>query len=159
MRVVLLHWPLIRTFGAQRNILLCEAKSAAADKNKVNAMESPSVTRKGSPPVKVYCLPEERRQIEASAKAAGLSVSSYLLHVGLGYRIQGIVDYQHVRELARINGGLGRLGGLLKLWLTDDVRTAKFGESTIRAVLSKIEATQHEMGEVMTQIVMPKAGR
>ena len=122
-------------------------------------MERPPATRKSSPPIKVYCLPDEREQIEASAKAAGLSLSSYLLHVGLGYRIQGIVDYQHVRELARINGDLGRLGGLLKLWMTDDVRTAKFGESTIRAVLSKIEVSQHEMGEVMTRIVMPKAGR
>lgn len=60
--------------------------------------------------------------------------------------------------MARINGDLGRLGGLLKLWLTDDVRTAQFGQSTILAVLSKIEATQEEMGKVMTKIVMPRSG-
>lgn len=69
-------------------------------------------TRKGSPPINVYCLPEERKQIEANAKAAGLSMSAYLLNVGMGYQVTGIVDYQHVRELARINGDLGRLGGL-----------------------------------------------
>jgi len=115
------------------------------------------ITRKGSTPIKVYCLPEEKEQIEAQAKRAGMSAARYLREVGQGYHISGVVDYEQVRELARINGDLGRLGGLLKLWLTDDVRTAQFGQSTILAVLSKIEATQEEMGKVMTKIVMPRS--
>ena len=116
-------------------------------------------TRKGSPPIKVYCLPEERRQIEANANAAGLSLSRYLLNVGIGYQIRGIVDHKQVEELARINGDLGRLGGLLKLWLTDDERTAQFGKATIRAVLSRIEATQDQMIELMKRVIRPKPGR
>jgi hypothetical protein len=119
-----------------------------------NTKEKP--TRKGSPPIKVYCLPEERRQIEANANAAGLSLSTYLLNVGIGYRIRGIVDHKQVEELARINGDLGRLGGLLKLWLTDDERSAQFGKATIRAVLSRIEATQDQMIELMKTVIRPK---
>lgn len=113
-------------------------------------------TRKGSPPIKVYCLPDERERIEANARAAGLSLSAFLLAVGQGYRVQGITDYEQVRELARINGDLGRLGGLLKLWLTDDVRTAQFGEATIRALLARIEATQDQMAGVMESVVRPR---
>src|SRR5258706_663680 len=120
----------------------------------MNAVDHP--TRKSSPPIKVYCLPEERRQIEAKSKAAGLSLSTYLLKVGVGYQVRGVVDYRYVRELARINGDLGRLYGLLKLWLADDGRTAHLGESTIRAVLAKVETTQDEMGKVMLRLVMPK---
>lgn len=45
-------------------------------------------TRKGSTPIKVYCLPEEKQQIEANAAATGLSTSAYLLKVGLGYRVR-----------------------------------------------------------------------
>lgn len=116
-------------------------------------------TRKCSPPIKVYCLPEERNQIEANAKGTGLSLSTYLLNVGMGYRVRGILDHKRVEELASINGDLGRLGGLLKLWLTDDPRTARFGESTIRALLSKIEGTQDEMHEAMRAVVMPKTDR
>lgn len=119
--------------------------------------ESKRVTRKGSTPIKVYCLPEERALIEKNAAAAGLSLSAFLLAVGQGYEVKGITDYERVRELARINGDLGRLGGLLKLWLTDDVRTAKFGEATILALLSRIEATQDEMGRVMKAVVRPRA--
>jgi hypothetical protein len=67
------------------------------------------------------------------------------------------VDYEQVRELSRINGDLGRIGGLLKLWLTNDERTLGFGPETIRAVLAKIEKTQDEMAAVMMRVVMPTA--
>jgi hypothetical protein len=86
-----------------------------------------------------------------------MSLSTFLLTVGQGYKVTGIVDFEQVRELARINGDLGRLGGLLKLWLTNDVRTAQFGEATIRALLNQIEAKQDEIGQVMKSVVRPRA--
>jgi len=107
--------------------------------------------------LRVPVLPEEKEQIERQARQAGLSVACYLREVGQGYEIKGITDYERVRELARINGDLGRLGGLLKLWLTDDARTARFGEATILALLGRIEATQDEMGRVMKSVVRPRA--
>lgn len=115
------------------------------------------VTRKNSPPIKVYCLPEERAEIEANAKRAGISVAHYLREVGQGYQVKGVMDYQYVRELVRVNGDLGRLGGLLKLWLTDDPRTARFGDATILALLGRIEATQAEMSRLMKSVVQPRA--
>ncbi len=107
--------------------------------------------------LRVPVFPDEQEAIQRQAKQAGMSVARYLREVGQGYRIQGIVDYEQVRELARINGDLGRLGGLLKLWLTNDERTAQFGEATLRAVLGRIEATQDEMGKIMISVVMPRA--
>ena len=100
-------------------------------------------------------MPEEKAQIEANAKAAGMSLSSYLLVIGQGYKIQGVVDFEQVKELAKINGDLGRLGGLLKLWLSHDPRTRHIDAATMRAVLAKIESTQAEMSNIMTTIVMP----
>lgn len=117
------------------------------------------ITRKGSPPIKVYCLPEERELIEANAKMAGISVARYLRDVGQGYQVKGVMDYHYVRELVRVNGDLGRLGGLLKLWLTDDLRTARFGDATILALLARIEATQDEMSRLMKSVVQPRADR
>ncbi|TQK06954.1 conjugal transfer transcriptional regulator TraJ [Herbaspirillum sp. SJZ107] len=116
-------------------------------------------TRRNSPPVKVYCLPDERAQLQANAVAAHRSLSTYLLTVGLGYEVRGILDHQCVEELIRINGDLGRLGGLLKLWLTNDERTAAFGESTIRALLRKTEAVQDELRAVIRSVVIPQAER
>jgi hypothetical protein len=118
--------------------------------------DAKKVTRKASPPIKVYCLPDERAVIEENARRAGMSASRFLLQVGQGYKVSGVVDQEQVRELARINGDLGRLGGLLKLWLTNDVRTAQFGENTIRALLSRIEANQDHMVYIMTEVLRPR---
>lgn len=122
-------------------------------------MSGKKPTRKSSSPIKVYCLPEEKAEIESNAASVGKSVSAFLLAVGQGYQVTGVVDYEQVRELSRINGDLGRLGGLLKLWLTNDERTACFGDATIKAVLSKIDATQDEMARLMMTVVTPRAGQ
>ena len=60
------------------------------------------VTRKGSTPIKVYCLPDERAAIEANAQAAGMSTSAYLLAVGQGYQVKGVTDFENVRDLVRV---------------------------------------------------------
>lgn len=116
-----------------------------------------NTTRKNTPPVRVYCLPEERERIKSLAASSGRTTSNYLLTVALGYPVTHILDNNCVEELARINGDLGRLGGLLKLWLTNDERTLQFSEATIRALLSKIEDTQDAMHSVIRQVVLPRA--
>ncbi|HDR9248626.1 MULTISPECIES: conjugal transfer transcriptional regulator TraJ [Burkholderiaceae] len=115
-----------------------------------------AATRKGTTPIKVYCLPDERAEIETLAAASGNSASTYLRLVGLGYRVEGIVDAEQVRELVRVNGDLGRLGGLLKLWLTNDARVAGFTPATIHALLSRIEATRDEMSHIMESVMRPR---
>ncbi|MCW0218872.1 MAG: conjugal transfer transcriptional regulator TraJ [Prosthecobacter sp.] len=114
--------------------------------------EQKQPTRKDSPPIKVYCLPVEKEQIAAKADAAGMSQSNYLLSVGLGYEVQSVIDSRLVVELAKVNADQGRLGGLLKLWLTNDERFAGFDEGTMRAtikvVLSRIEETQGALLEI-----------
>lgn len=86
------------------------------------AKKSPS--RRESTPIVVRVTPDEKQKIDALARQTGLSTSAYLRELGLGHVPKSIVDYQHMLELSKLGGDLGRLGGLLKLWLTDDVRTA-----------------------------------
>jgi hypothetical protein len=62
---------------------------------------------------------DERAEIERLANVAGMSVSAYLRTAGLNHPIRSTFDYDAVRELAQVAGDLGRLGGLLKLWLTE----------------------------------------
>lgn len=119
--------------------------------------DSKPPTRKQHKVLRVPVLPAEEAAIKKMAASAGLPVAVYLRNVGMGYQVRGILDNKRVEELARINGDLGRLGGLLKLWLTDDPRTVQFGESTIRALLSKIEDTQDKMHEVMRAVVLPRS--
>ncbi len=107
--------------------------------------------------LRVPVFDDEKAVIEAQAAQAGMSVARYLREVGQGYQINGVTDAEHVRELVRVNGDLGRLGGLLKLWLTDDARVADVGASTILAVLGRIEATQEQMSHLMESVLRPRA--
>lgn len=115
------------------------------------------ITRKIGPPIKVWCLPEERAQIEANARATGQSLSAYLRNVGMGYQIRSILDHQRISDLARINGDLGRLGGLLKLWLTNDDKLKQFSAAhmrqTITAVLNKIGQNQNTLRGIMRTVL------
>ncbi len=115
--------------------------------------------RKRSHHLRVPVFQNEKENIEAIARQAGLSVAAFLRDVGQGYEITGVTDYEKVRELARINGDLGRLGGLLKLWLTDDFKAAQIGVPVIVALLKRIELNQTEMSAVMKEIIRPRAAK
>lgn len=96
--------------------------------------------------LRVYVTPAERTALKAVAKSAGLSVSDYLRSVGLGHEVRSVLDHDHVMEVMRARGDLGRVGGLLKLWLTE-----RPGEGAsvaeVRAILDQIDAAQAEVRE------------
>lgn len=112
-----------------------------------------SQTRKNSTPIKVYCLPDEKAQIQENAEASGLSVASFIRKVAMGYQVESMVDIEQVVELSRVNADLGRLGGLLKLWLANDPRTDDFSPSLIKTLLAKIESTRQELRNIMDRIL------
>ncbi|OUL72179.1 plasmid mobilization protein [Paraburkholderia hospita] len=104
--------------------------------------------------LKVSCTLEEKAQIEANARAAGLSVSRYLRNVGAGYTIRGVIDAELVGSLAKINADQGRLGGLLKLWLTNSEKLGnqdpEHMRRLIRGVLDRIVTMQNAMLKLAT---------
>lgn len=109
-------------------------------------------TRKGSPHIKVYVLPEEKEVIEERARATRNSAGGYLRAVGLGYEVQSLIDAEQVALLAKVNADQGRLGGLLKMWLASDERFAGYDEqrmrATIQAVLERIALLQDELLQI-----------
>jgi len=113
----------------------------------------PKQKRKYKLHLRVPVEPEEGEIIKGQSEKCGLSISEYLRRLGLGYEPTSIVDNQKVNELAKINGDLGRLGGLLKLWLSDDKRAAGFDKNTIKKLLIDIEETRTQMTEVMMKVI------
>lgn len=132
------------------------APHPAKAKAKRPARPRAEVTRKGTTPIKVWVLPEEKALIELNAAQHGLSASAFLRRVGMGMEARGTIDQSAIRELAKINGDQGRLGGLLKLWLTDDKKLAVFDQAqlrkTIEEMLRRIESLQDEMREKLSQL-------
>jgi hypothetical protein len=99
--------------------------------------------------LKVSCTPGEKAQIEADARAAGLSVSRYPRNIGVSYKIQGVIDAELVGALAKINGDQDRLGGLLKLWLTNSeklgIQDRDHMRRLIHGVLDRIVTMQNTL--------------
>lgn len=112
--------------------------------------------------LRVPVTEEEGHQIEALAQQTGLSIAAYLRLIGLGYQPRSVVDLDQIRELVRVNGDLGRLGGLLKLWLSDDEKLADFEpgkmQRIIHGVLTKIEANQEELRTVAGTVLRVRSG-
>ncbi len=91
----------------------------------------------------------ESLTIKENASKASLTVAEYLRRLSLGYEITSTLDSQYVAQIVKINADQGRLGGLLKLWLTDDAKLTACGTpltpGMVRALLKRIEANQDEM--------------
>lgn len=115
-----------------------------------------NITRKSGRHLRVPVLPEEEEAIKANAKATGLTVAGYLRNVGLGYQPKSILDHKAIADLAKVNADLGRLGGLLKMWLANDEKFEMYEpvqvQQTIHGVLLKIGQVQLELLEKVKKI-------
>lgn len=76
-------------------------------------------TRPRKKRIEVWLTPEEHAEIAGRATASGLSHSSYLRLTGLNHSIRSIADLDAVTDLVKVTGDLGRVAGLLKLWLAE----------------------------------------
>ncbi|MBR8071166.1 conjugal transfer protein TraJ [Burkholderia cenocepacia] len=82
-------------------------------------MAPKDAARRRGKPIEVWVTDEEKAAITELADQTGLSRSAYLRAVGLNRPVGARADLEAVRELVRLNGDLGRVAGLLKLWLAE----------------------------------------
>ncbi len=62
---------------------------------------------------------DEKAELADRAAQSGLSLSAYMKAAGLNAPIRARADLSAVADLVRVNGDLGRVAGLLKLWLAE----------------------------------------
>jgi hypothetical protein len=107
--------------------------------------------------LKVFVSEAEQAAIDGAAERVGMSTSAYLRALGLGYQPIGHLDREASEHLVRVNADLSRLGNLLKLWLSDDVKLAVFKPGQAVAYIGKllpaIHANQVQMYEILQGLV------
>ncbi|WHL29903.1 conjugal transfer protein TraJ [Pseudomonas juntendi] len=88
-----------------------------------NAADEPKKSSRGTRPrrerIEVWVDAQEKVELTRKAAAAGMSSAAFLRAVGLNTPIQARADLEAVLELVKVNGDLGRVAGLLKLWLAE----------------------------------------
>lgn len=126
-----LPWPL--------HVLPCGAGLFAlwAQRFKPRILVIPMPSRK--PTIRAYVSPGEYGRILESANRAGLSLSTFAKRVCLGQEVESKVDARAVLDLLKINADLGRLGGLLKLWLTEPDQHAPDVRQLLREIMDAKE--------------------
>jgi hypothetical protein len=106
--------------------------------------------------LRVPVLPIEKTAIKQNAANCAMSVSAYLRTLGLHYKPKGIFDADAAMEMSKVNSDLGRLGGLLKMWLTNNDGWQAVAKEqalpNIHALLHDIQATQAFLFETVQKI-------
>jgi hypothetical protein len=103
--------------------------------------------------VKFRATAEEADAIASQARTVGMTVGAYLRAVGAGYQPRAVVDRDRVDAMLKVNGDLGRLGGLLKLWLSDDAKLNHFDRSQVRqAILAALRRIDENQGALRSAI-------
>ncbi|MDR1611286.1 MAG: conjugal transfer protein TraJ [Planctomycetota bacterium] len=95
--------------------------------------------------IKVYATPEEKARIATNAGICSRSVSAYVRTLATGHEPKPRVELSGMAEAFKLHADLGRLGGLMKMLLTNDERLNDMGRdmgmATIDGVLMDIRAT------------------
>ena len=112
--------------------------------------------------LKVLLTPEEKRGIAAAARACGLSMSAYARNLALGQRPPGPDERSDLQGIFRLHADLGRLGGLLKMFLTNRERVEDLGRdfalATIDGTLVDIRVAQARLRERLEQSLGRRKG-
>lgn len=101
-------------------------------------------TRDRQRPLKVFVSAEERAFIVRSAEISRLSISHYLRTLGMHGRPRNMLDLEAMGKMFKASGDLGRLGGLLKLWLSERPDEGA-GTADVRTLLQEIEDSVKEL--------------
>ncbi len=109
-------------------------------------------TRPRNEYIKVFVTKDERAEVVGRAAQAGMSQSAFLRAVGLSEPIRSIVDLQAVADLGKVNGDLGRVAGMLKLWLAEK-RGQGARPTDVEAMMSDFRRLQHMLLPIMSRIV------
>lgn len=103
-------------------------------------------------PLRVVVSVAERQEIERRAAAASLSVSAYLRAAGMGATFRPAASsHEQVAVLAKVNADQGRLGGLLKLWLSERPGRGA-AVSDVRALLDRIGEMQGVLADAAAKL-------
>jgi hypothetical protein len=105
-------------------------------------------TRPRGKRIEVWLTEQEYEAITANASRVKQAHSEFLRNLGIGFQPKSRLDQEAIQALMKLHADQGRLGGLLKLWLSE-----RKGEGTsasnVRSVLQQIESLQMQLGKLV----------
>lgn len=93
--------------------------------------------------VQVRATPEEKAMLKARAAAFGISIGELVRQTIFSTKPKSKTDLEAIQALAVTRADLGRVGGLLKGWLSGSFKDSPTpNQAEVRVLLHEIEAAQ-----------------
>lgn len=102
--------------------------------------------------IQVVVTEAEKKQIEDSAALAKLSTSQYLRDLGLGYQPKSLVDVMILQEIRSAKSDMNKIGGLLKLLMSNELVDPKEFRSTVNGLLLDFSKNQQSLDLLLADI-------
>lgn len=118
-------------------------------------MATRSESRQKTKLIQVRATPEEKIELKGRSEAFGISVGELCRRAIFGVKIKSKTDQDAIQELAATRADLGRLGGLLKGWLSgafpQGIPSTKVHTEVV-ALLREIERAQIRVIDAFTKV-------
>lgn len=88
--------------------------------------------------IKVYVSPEDKMDIKIRARELGLTDSTFLRNLGLGFTPTSSLDQDAILELSKINTAQTRLGNLLALALKNPEKMFLYGDRDVAVKIDEL---------------------
>jgi hypothetical protein len=92
---------------------------------------------------------DELEIIRQKANECNLKPCAYLRALGLNHKIKSLSDTKTYLELARLRSDLAKVGGLLKMYLTNE---HKFNNKQARYILDEISKSKNSIDKYLLQL-------
>ncbi|MFC1098381.1 hypothetical protein ACFGZK_11005 [Pasteurella multocida] len=106
--------------------------------------------------IKVCLSRADKQDIKEKAASLGMTTSTFLRNIGLGFRPISTLDQNAIIELAKINSAQSRLGNLMALALKNPEKMSLYGDRDVAAkidqLIDKISELQISMLSLVSDV-------
>lgn len=104
--------------------------------------------------IRLRATEDEYSRIAERARQAGLTLSAFIRAAAVDHPVRSMLDLEAVGELVKVAGNLGRVGGLLKLYLQEVHDKSQREEIT--TLIGEIRSLQREIHVIAGRVVSRK---
>ncbi len=94
----------------------------------------------------------EKAILDEKAKQCALTRSQYVKKTALGIVPRSHLDQRVIQTLLTLNADIGRVGGLLKLWLVNHNDAPLVEKIDVRELVTEIRSLKNEIKNVVSKL-------
>lgn len=95
---------------------------------------------------------DDLQKIDAKAAECALTRSQYVRQTAVGIVPRSKFDKKVIHDLSLLHGDIGRVGGLLKLWLTNNEDSAIHQKLNVSELVLEIRQLKESINELIVKI-------